>query len=149
MDAPGVPAGAGFEISVEDDYVLARADPGRVLSAERVVSALQELFSLVAYRSEKTADIWDLRRCETDLRYDSVEKISQFMHANYDASWSHRFTAIVADTEVMYGMARMYEALIARIPIEIEVFREMEQAQAWLRAKLAEAAAEAFRGDVG
>jgi hypothetical protein len=77
-----------------------------------------------------------------------MERVSQFMDSHYDPSWSHRFTALVADTEAVYGIARMYEALVDLVPIEVGVFREIEQAQAWLREKVADAAAGPSRVDV-
>jgi hypothetical protein len=139
MGEPGAPPGKGFEISVEDDHVLVRANPARVVSADVMLSILHELFGLAAYRSENAALLLDFRGCETDLRYDTVEEIGRFVSSHFDPSWSHRFTALVADAEVLYGMARMYEALTERVPTESQVFRELEQAREWLKEKVAAA----------
>ena len=45
--------------------------------------------------------------------------------------------AIVAVSDAVFGMARMYEMSCAEQPFEIRVFREVEAARAWLDAALA------------
>ena len=40
--------------------------------------------------------------------------------------------AFVAPRDLVYGLARMYQTLMDDTPIEVEVFRELEPAQAWL-----------------
>jgi hypothetical protein len=148
MSERGAAPGRGFEISVEEDHVRVRAEPGSVVGADGLVAALEELFRLPAYRSEKTAVLWDFRGCETDLRYETMRKVSEFVNAHYDPGWSHRFTALVVDRAVSYGMARMYEAMIDLLPIEVQVFRVIEAARAWLAAKVAAAADGASRGEL-
>ncbi len=39
--------------------------------------------------------------------------------------------AVVADKEVMFGMARMYAIIRDRAPFEIRVFREIDAARDW------------------
>ena len=43
-------------------------------------------------------------------------------------------TAIASDNDVLYGMARMYEILAERDGISIGVFRNVPDAERWLRA---------------
>lgn len=40
--------------------------------------------------------------------------------------------AIVATSDVQYGLARMYQAFRSESPLDLRVFREMEEARAWL-----------------
>ena len=40
--------------------------------------------------------------------------------------------AVVATQEASFGMARMYEALLEGTGFEIEVFRDLEEARAWI-----------------
>ena len=40
--------------------------------------------------------------------------------------------AIVTDNDVAFGMARMYQILCERLPIQIGVFRQLDPALVWL-----------------
>jgi len=56
-----------------------------------------------------------------------------------DKSLEHRFGkakfAIVATRDLFFGLARMYELLMDDSSIEVQTFRELEQAQAWLEER--------------
>ena len=43
-----------------------------------------------------------------------------------------RKVAVVASTNIVYGVARMYEMLSEQLPQQIMVFREMDKAKEWL-----------------
>jgi len=45
--------------------------------------------------------------------------------------------AIVTDSEVTFGMARMYQILSEPLPVQIGVFRTLGEATAWLSAAAA------------
>jgi hypothetical protein len=77
----------------------------------------------------------DLRGCGTDMSVDEVRALAYRIHTR----WSHRYrgpTAIVADDDVMYGMARLFATLSEvtgnGISPPIEVFRDIEDAEQWL-----------------
>ncbi|MDH3642106.1 MAG: hypothetical protein OES38_08415 [Gammaproteobacteria bacterium] len=40
--------------------------------------------------------------------------------------------AFVAPTDLVYGLARMYQALMDDTPVHLEIFRDLRTAQAWL-----------------
>jgi hypothetical protein len=40
--------------------------------------------------------------------------------------------AIVATTDVHYGLSRMYQAFRSESPLDLRVFRDIDQARAWL-----------------
>ena len=40
--------------------------------------------------------------------------------------------AIVALSPVAYGMARMYQTMMDGSPVEVEVFRDLQEARRWL-----------------
>jgi hypothetical protein len=122
----------GFTISVEADYVLLRVERDRTVTAEMLISMLKELYSLQAYRSEKRAGLWDFRGCSTDLDYQGMKRVKEYIDAHYDPSWTHSITALVADKDVLYGLSRMYDSLTSTIPTELNIFREFEQAERWI-----------------
>ena len=43
--------------------------------------------------------------------------------------------AMLVSKEASYGMMRMLSALVENVPIELRVFRDMEEALTWLREK--------------
>jgi len=125
----------GFEISVEKDYILLRVEPGRTVTADLVFRMLGEAYSLRAYQSESRAGLWDFRGCRSDLHHEEMQKIRDYVTSHYDPSWSVKFTALVGEGDLAYGLARMYEALSDRIPTALEVFRDFDEATEWLRKK--------------
>ncbi len=46
------------------------------------------------------------------------------------------FIAVVGEKDVIFGLARMWEAFSYSSPFETKVFRKMEDAQQWIREKL-------------
>ena len=136
MNQPIDNCGEDFEIIVEDDWVRIQTRPNSVVTIDVILSMLKELYSLEAYRSEKTAGLWDFRGCTSDLNYKKIEQIKQYITDHYDPSWSHTITAIVADRDLIYGLSRMYEIITEHIPTKVNIFRDMEEAQNWLKKNL-------------
>ena len=137
MNQPIDECGKDFEILVEDDWVLIRVRPNSVVTTDFLISILNELYSLEAYRSEKAAGLWDFRGCDSDLNFKKFEEIKSYISLHYNPNWSHAFTAIVADEDLTYGLSRMYEIMTDDMPITTNVFRDMDAAQKWLKENLA------------
>lgn len=125
----------GFEIRVEDAYVLVRFKPDIVLDDDLTIEILSNLYSMKEYTREKSADLWDFRVCQTTLNFDGVSRVVEFIRQHYDARWSHKRSAFVVDADVQYGLTRMYQTLIDELSIEIELFRDFDEAVAWIKAK--------------
>ncbi len=126
----------GFKISVEKDYILLRVEPGRTVTVELLLAMLGEAYSLQAYQSESRTGLWDFRRCNSDLHLEGMTKIRDYVTSHYDPSWSVKFTALVGEGDLLYGLARMYEGLAERVPTALRVFRDFDEAAEWLRKKL-------------
>lgn len=124
-----------YEIIVEDDWIRIRVRPNSVVTSDLILSILQELYSLEAYRSEKIAGLWDLRGCSSDLNYEKLQKITSYIALHYDSSWSHTYTAIVADEDLIYGLSRMYEMMTDDLPTITRIFRNIDDAQKWLKER--------------
>jgi len=125
-----------YEIRVETDYVLVHLEPGTRGGADLLVAMVKELYELDAFRREKKAVIWDLQGALPDLRFDDMRRVKDYVEAHHDPSWTHRYTAIVADQELVYGFARMYEMLAEDGDLEIRTFRNRESAVAWIQTVL-------------
>jgi hypothetical protein len=66
-----------------------------------------------------------------------VRNLVAFVRANEHAFEGSRW-ALVASGPAVYGMGRMSQLLASGIPIRISIFRDVETAEAWLRADASE-----------
>jgi hypothetical protein len=63
---------------------------------------------------------------------ESVRDAARQVAQHVDPRLGEGKLAIVAPTDVLFGMARMYEILRDDSPIEVRVFRERDEAESWL-----------------
>jgi len=126
----------GYQISVEEHYILLRVTPGTTVTAEFVISMLKELHAMEAYRTDKQAGLWDFRGAKADARYEDIRKIMEFSSSNYDPNWTHKYTVLVADKDLLYGLSRIYDSLTPHIPSETKIFREFDEAVKWIKEQL-------------
>lgn len=122
----------GFEIRVEDNWVRILAAEGMVVNADLLISTLEELHSMEAYRNEKPGSIWDFRGCASDLDFEKMLEVKKYIESSYDERWTHRFTAFVVDQDLLFGLARMYEVIAEEVPTTIRIFKDMDEAENWL-----------------
>jgi hypothetical protein len=77
--------------------------------------------------------IHDWRRHRQGLPREEIRARSAFLTAN-----AHRFGAmrwaLIAPADAAYGMGRMAEVLTGAPLLELRVFRDPEEAEAWVRA---------------
>ncbi|HET7461450.1 MAG TPA: hypothetical protein VFJ82_09375 [Longimicrobium sp.] len=78
------------------------------------------------------AELFDARGARTDLSPDGVRRLVERARQAHAAGQVVGPTAIVADNDVVFGMARMYAMLGEFAHAPVEVFREVEPALAWL-----------------
>ena len=114
-------------------YRVDRERRRAIAAASGVVSAQEFLDQQTAVASDPDFQsdfdaMYDLRQME------SFEGASQDVKAlalsSPFAEGSRR--AVVAASNVIFGLARMYQALSEESAAEIQVFRKMESAEAWL-----------------
>ncbi|MCG8590482.1 MAG: hypothetical protein MJE66_14425 [Proteobacteria bacterium] len=90
------------------------ADPGRHLAAHELV---------------------DLTRASDDseITADGIRELAEYWRGRYDLITGGRL-AIVANSEVAYGLARMYQLMRDDGPDRIRVFRSLDEAWEWLES---------------
>jgi hypothetical protein len=76
---------------------------------------------------------------ELHLSADEVGLIAAENH-QAAASMSHATVAVIAATDLAFGMARMWEAMVAGTNWRTRVFRDRQAARAWLRIDTSEVA---------
>jgi len=101
------------------------------IGASDIIEAVEELFRNPDFRPGLIG-LADLRSYTWRSEMSDIRRVAQFMIANGSKIGRSR-TAIVVASDYSYGMSRMYEAFAAASPIKVKIFRDMDEAVAWLR----------------
>jgi len=116
-------------------YTLDRA-AGRMYTRAEGMLTLPELEAHLDVEERDRAlgygELFDARGARTDLSADGVRRLVERARQAHAGGLVVGPTAIVADNDVVYGMARMYAMLGEFVHAPVEVFREVEPALAWL-----------------
>lgn len=111
------------------------ADAEAVLRAEGAVSPHQVAAGLKAVLARLPPGgrvVLDLRRVESvEATSDEIRHLSLRRPVVTQHGKPFRF-AIVAPTDDLYGLSRMYQTLTSDLFFEVGVFRGMNEAKAWL-----------------
>ncbi|MDH5483674.1 MAG: hypothetical protein OEY43_00435 [Gammaproteobacteria bacterium] len=79
--------------------------------------------------------LWDLRQADlSQMSVDTVDKISHYIANNTDKRGVDYRIALVVSTDLAYGLARMFRTMSDQIPVNINIFRSMDDACDWLKA---------------
>lgn len=79
----------------------------------------------------------DFRHASLSFTFDDMMQVVTAESAG--ASWNRTYWAYVVppDDEAMYGTLRMYQNLVAHTRAPVALFRDIDEARAWMRAKRA------------
>ena len=103
---------------------------GRV-NAEELLSSYSALIAAVDY-DPTVDDLVDMRAVEhLELGADAVQRLVS-LFIPLDGTAPPTRLAIVAPSDELFGMARMYQILRTDAPGEIEVFRDRVDADRWI-----------------
>jgi len=72
----------------------------------------------------------DYREIELSATSDDMRAIANILGAN--ASFFRRRNAVVVASQAAYGMARMFEAFAEPHGLELRIFEDVAEAEAWL-----------------
>lgn len=77
----------------------------------------------------------DLRRASSEERSTTaLRSLSSIVAQRYRNVESAPKTAIIAPTDISYGLGRMYQTFVDTVPGEVVIFRAADAALAWLGA---------------
>lgn len=105
-----------LEGAIEDEDLLKYAR--RVTEGADIPSGHDELIDL------RTAE-------EARVSSPTLRRVADLFSGS-DRTPERTRVAIVAETDVAYGLSRMYQAFRSESPLDLRVFREMADARAWL-----------------
>lgn len=82
--------------------------------------------------------LWDFRKADAEgkVTINELEQLASFVRKGQEVSGRGK-TAIVASSDLIFGLARTYESLaeIEGVKNPVRVFRSMERAVKWLEKK--------------
>ena len=107
-----------------------RVTPAGALTYESFVEAFE---ALVAHESFHPGvnTLWDLRGAPlAGVPTETLRRIARFVVGRQDERRGAR-VAVAVDSDAAFGVARIYEALAADLPMEFRVFRDIEEAERW------------------
>jgi hypothetical protein len=80
--------------------------------------------------------IWDFRKTTSaSVTNDDLKEIARYNERIGPIRGPKWKAALVVSTDLFFGLARMFEAFADSAPNEIKVFRNMEEATAWITSK--------------
>jgi hypothetical protein len=115
-----------FHPARERAAVTGRGD----LAASDIAQAAERLYHDPQFRSGMST-LLDLRGARPAVTSGDVRTIVSFVSKNLEIRGRGR-CAVVTGREVDYGMARIAQAHLEGVGIELMVFRELEAAEQWL-----------------
>ena len=88
-----------------------------------------------SYRRSTPQGLWDLRGASLEKLTRADLRSLMTLVATQAAGHIPTCSAVVADDDATFGLARMLESYVQGLPLELRTFRRLEDAQAWLAEK--------------
>lgn len=80
------------------------------------------------------SELWDLRNAEAMLSSEELPEIVAFVSQHIERRGKGR-TAVVTGCDVDYALARIAQFHVEELGIELMVFRELDEAERWLKGE--------------
>jgi hypothetical protein len=124
-----------FTEFVDHGTGIVRTGVGTVTGAE-VIEAVRSTARWIGEPSRISHGLVDFSKTTAfEVSTEQVQVIAELDHQNATALL-HLVFAVVAPTDLIYGSARMYEALMNNPEWSVEVFRTVESAKAWVKRQV-------------
>ncbi len=112
-----------------DDGGIAHLIVEGELTLDEAIIAVRELYEDASF-TEPTRLLWDLRAAQVMLSNTEIERFVNFIRINRTQGRGR--AAVVADDDLSFGLSRVYDGLSYDIPVNVEVFRDFDDAINWL-----------------
>jgi hypothetical protein len=104
------------------------------ISFDEVQKAIRQFYEGKGSKPTKHI-LWDLRTAKVDrIRSREAEDLA-FFAASIDKRKEIGKTAIVASGDLVYGVAKIFEAYVSNPDNQFDIFRSMDEARVWLEIK--------------
>jgi hypothetical protein len=96
-------------------------------------SSFQEIETVPGFVKGMDA-LWDLRHADlSQISVDTIDKISHYIANNTDKRGEGYRIALVVNSDLAFGLARMFRSMSDHTPVSINIFRSMDDAHEWLK----------------
>jgi hypothetical protein len=120
-----------MKITNVKDYIL--VEPSAGIDFWEIIEGIGKLLSLDGFPQK--GDIWKLKEGPLSFLYDDIYRLKEFVFKYYPRNQNMHKTAIVVESGFQAGIAKEYAKIVQDLPVEIEVFFDMEAAEKWIKAK--------------
>ncbi len=106
---------------------------GEIL-ADEIISAFDASKTLPEVQAD-TPVIWEFRNAtlpQLSNIVPSVKEIADYIGQNQEIERREYRAALVAESDLLYGVSRMYQAIAEFLPVEFKVFRTKDKALEWI-----------------
>jgi hypothetical protein len=126
-----------WRISLSQGVVLVQFTPGATVTSE-VIVALHDFLAADPDKYRNTNAVLDFRNIEPggDTGYQEMQRIVHRFQVIRQAWWKHEKTALVVDSNLVFGLSRIYASLVEDIEnYEVKIFKQdLPAAIAWAQA---------------
>jgi hypothetical protein len=112
-------AGGVAHLTVEGEFAL-----------DEAIDSMRELYEETRY-TEPTRLLWDLRAARFTLSNTEIEMFADFIRTNRTQGRGR--AAVVATEDLSFGLSQMYGLKTYDIPVDVEAFRDFDDAINWLK----------------
>ncbi|MDX8404641.1 MAG: hypothetical protein R8K50_00645 [Mariprofundus sp.] len=110
---------------------IVRTVKGKISTAE-ISDALQSSFRMPDFRPDMPV-IWNLHAADISLMSATeMKQVIRLIMAAGSLRGSHYPLALVADSDINFGIAKMFQGYAFELPLQIGVFRDMGSAKNWI-----------------
>ena len=121
---------SNVEIEIDDERGIVRVTPARPVTVEDACSAIDQIVEQPGFK-KVLPSIWDMRFTELmHINADDIRRISEYANGVKDKRGDARI-AFIVNSDLAYGLGRMFEMVNATSHIRARVFRDYQEGEAW------------------
>lgn len=117
-----------LKLNTELGVIVLRAKQS--MSLEEIRGVFAEMVRLPGFK-EGLCLVADFRGSGTTLTGEDIRNLAVFAERT-DRAWGDTKWCIVASSDTLYGLSRMFSSLTDRLQVDTQVFRDIEAANGWL-----------------
>ena len=118
-----------FQILEFDDYFMIKFLGKSPI--EKVIEACRGLYGRTDYVSKN--EIWDFSSTKPKgINYNALKRLVSYFQKIYKEEWGSNKTAVVVDSDLLYGLAKIFQAVSSQLPHTVSVFKSIEGAKEWI-----------------
>ena len=121
---------SNVEIEIDDERGIVRVTPARPVTVEDACSAIDQIVEQPGFK-KGLPSIWDMRFTELmHINADDIRRISEYANGVKEKRGDARI-AFIVNSDLAYGLGRMFEMVNATSHIRARVFRDYQEGEAW------------------